>query len=94
MLNNCQNIEVLKGGAELLHENQNFDVIIANINRNILLNDMEAYVNCLKTNGKLLLSGFYTTDVEVLDEKAINYNLSRTSSLEKDGWAMIEYTKN
>lgn len=92
-LNKCEKIEVLKGDADLLHENQKFDVIIANINRNILLNDMKTYASCLDSRGKLLLSGFYTTDIDVLDEEAIKYDLKRSQALDKEGWAMIEYTK-
>ncbi|HCY80919.1 MAG TPA: 50S ribosomal protein L11 methyltransferase, partial [Xanthomarina gelatinilytica] len=55
--NNCKHITVCEGDANLL-EGRSYDVIIANINRNILLNDMEAYVKSLNANGTLFLSGF------------------------------------
>lgn len=93
LLNNTQNIEVLKGGAELLHENTKFDVIIANINRNILLADFDKYDNVLKSGGKLLMSGFYSTDIEVMDKAANQFKLTRTNTLDKEGWAMLEYSK-
>lgn len=93
LLNNTQNIEVLKGGAELLHENTKFDVIIANINRNILLADFDKYDNVLKSGGKLLMSGFYSTDIEVMDKAANQFKLTRTDTLDKEGWAMLEYSK-
>jgi len=59
--NNCKNISVFQGEASLLL-NKKYDVIIANINRNILLNDMKTYTNSLNKNGTLLLSGFYQED--------------------------------
>lgn len=93
LLNNTQNIEVLKGGADLLHENKKFDVIIANINRNILLADFDKYDNVLKSGGKLLMSGFYSTDIEVMDKAANQFKLTRTNTLDKEGWAMLEYSK-
>lgn len=57
--NNCHEISVYEGDASLLKD-KTYDLIIANINRNILLNDMQQYVDCLNKNGILLLSGFYT----------------------------------
>lgn len=93
-LNNTQNIDVLMGGAELLHENQKFDVIIANINRNILLADFDKYNMVLAKGGKILMSGFYITDTEIMDKAAQQLGLTRTNNLEKEGWAMLEYTKN
>ena len=63
--NECRKIKVFEGDVRLLKDQQ-FDLIIANINRNILLNDMSNYVNCLKTGGLLLLSGFYRDDICLL----------------------------
>ena len=62
--NNCEHITAYEGDATLL-EGKNYDAIIANINRNILLNDMATYVNCLNANGKLFLSGFYQEDLKL-----------------------------
>jgi ribosomal protein L11 methyltransferase len=59
-------LSVYEGEAALL-AGKNYDLIIANINRNILLNDMQAYVDCLNPNGILLLSGFYNEDIPFID---------------------------
>ena len=56
--NDCKHISVYEGDASLL-ENKSYDIIIANINRNILLKDMATYVSCLNKGGVLFLSGFY-----------------------------------
>lgn len=66
--NNCHHIEVLKGDVNAI-DNKGFDIILANINRNILLADMHAYKNALRENGLLFMSGFLLQDVEVLKEK-------------------------
>ena len=73
--NNCKHIAFYEGDASLL-TTQKYDVIIANINRNILLNDMKTYTNCLLNNGVLLLSGFYKEDITAIDEEVSKYGLS------------------
>jgi ribosomal protein L11 methyltransferase len=72
--NNCSHIEVLKGDVTAI-DNKGFDIILANINRNILLADMEAYVKSLRKNGLLFMSGFLLQDVEVLKEKIASLGL-------------------
>lgn len=69
--------------------NGRFDVIVANINRNILLADMERYAAALGTGGDLLLSGFYEADIPVLVEKAGTLGLTLAGKKERDGWAAI-----
>ena len=64
--NGCQHIKVEEGDAGLL-PGRSYDLIIANINRNILLNDMQTYVDCLRPGGTLLLSGFYIDDIPYLN---------------------------
>ena len=64
--NNCSHITVFEGYSTLLIDKK-YDVIIANINRNILLEDMNIYANCLHENGVLLLSGFYQEDISMID---------------------------
>jgi ribosomal protein L11 methyltransferase len=92
-VNNVPEIEVKKGDANLLPTHAQFDIILANINKNILKQDMKAYYNCLQTNGYLLLSGFFTTDVEELTQHAtaIGFILDYTSS--KNSWAIIQLKK-
>ena len=64
-MNNCKQINVYQGDASLLF-NKKYDLIIANINRNILLNDMQTYVDCLNPNGIILFSGFYEEDIPII----------------------------
>lgn len=88
-LNNAQNIHVLLGGAELL-KGRKFDIVIANINRNILLADMEAYTACLPVNGELYMSGFYTEDVPILEKKANKLGLKLQYFNQKNNWAVVK----
>jgi len=72
--NNITNINVELGDASLLN-GRNYDLIIANINRNILLNDINAYAKCLSSGNLLLLSGFYEADIKLLSKEAEKYGL-------------------
>lgn len=88
--NNCKHITVLEGDASLLKD-QTYDIIIANINRNILLNDMHAYVKCLKANGELYLSGFYADDIPIIEEECNKHGLRHVESLEKNNWVALKF---
>ncbi|MCB9360216.1 MAG: 50S ribosomal protein L11 methyltransferase [Flavobacteriales bacterium] len=90
--NKCKKIETLKGGAELL-ENKKFDIIIANINRNILLNDMKTYFSCLEKGGELLLSGFFSSDKEILLEEASKYGGELVNQNNKNDWTLLHLKK-
>lgn len=68
----------------------NFDIIIANINRNILLNDMERYAAVLNPGGTLLLSGFYQADEGVLIARANELGLTLESKKTRDGWSALQ----
>ena len=72
--NNIENINVELGNAVSL-EGRKYDLVIANINRNILLNDINAYAKCLSSGNILLLSGFYEKDIEILSKEAEKYGL-------------------
>lgn len=91
-LNDVNDMIVLHGDAELL-KNKHFDVILANINRNILLNDMATYSACLNKNGKILFSGFYETDVPVIQKAAEENGLIFEKIEVKNNWAMALFTK-
>ncbi len=91
-LNNVNNIEVLQGDASLL-PGKNFDIILANINRNILLADMKIYAECLTEGGVLYISGFYTEDIPVLEAEAKRNGLTCIYSKEKNNWAMMKMVK-
>ena len=90
--NNCNNISVFEGDSSLLSDRK-YDVIIANINRNILLSDMKIYTNCLNKNGTLLLSGFYKEDIPIIDKEVSKYNLKLDSQIERNNWVALKYNK-
>ncbi|MBD1398533.1 50S ribosomal protein L11 methyltransferase [Pontibacter sp. JH31] len=93
-LNNYASIDVRLGGAETIEGDQPYDIILANINRNVLLEDMPAYVAVLKPGGTLLLSGFYTEDLPALQERATELGLAYVSHRTKNNWvsAIFKYS--
>ncbi|CAM1342084.1 50S ribosomal protein L11 methyltransferase [Tenacibaculum aestuarii] len=90
--NNCKHISVYEGEASLL-EGRNYDVIIANINRNILLNDMKTYTDCLNEEGVLLLSGFYSEDIPVIDNEVSKCGLTLKNTIKRNNWVALQYQK-
>ena len=80
----------LLGDAKILDSVEGkFDIVVANINRNILLNDMPRFAEKLKAGGTLLLSGFYTVDAESLKEKAASLGLSFVKGKSDNDWTMV-----
>jgi ribosomal protein L11 methyltransferase len=90
--NNCKHISVFEGDAGLL-VGKKYDIIIANINRNILLNDMQTYVDCLNDNGLLFLSGFYTEDIPVISESCLSKGFTYVKQFELNNWVALKFTK-
>lgn len=90
--NNCQNVTALLGDASAL-SGRNFDVILANINRNVLLEDMPAYVQCLSADGSLVMSGFLEADFELIDEQAQELGLRLQEKLNEKNWLCCKYLK-
>ncbi len=88
--NKCKVISVFEGDSSLL-KLKTYDLIIANINRNILLADMMVYATSLKENGTLLLSGFYTEDIEVINTSAEKNGLVLNKKLERNNWVGLKY---
>ena len=88
--NNCRHITVEEGDAALL-TGRKYDVIIANINRNILLNDMQQYVDCLNDNAILLLSGFYEEDIPYIDASCREKGLKLVNKHQKNNWVALKY---
>lgn len=86
-LNSLKNITVILGDASLL-THQQFHLILANINRNILLNDMVKYVQVLVPQGLLVMSGFYKNDYPLIQEKAERLGLKQVSYQENNEWMM------
>jgi ribosomal protein L11 methyltransferase len=88
--NNCEHIKVYQGDASMLKD-QRYDVIIANINRNILLNDLKWYNNCLNVNGIVYLSGFYEADVAIINETCETIGLKLERKFERNQWVSLKY---
>lgn len=88
--NNCKHITAYEGDASML-KGKKYDFIIANINRNILLNDMQYYVDCLNPNGTLLLSGFYEEDIPVIDTSCTEKGLTYVKKFQKNNWVALKY---
>ncbi len=89
--NNCSLTKTSLGGAEILSGNLNYDIIIANINRNILLEDMETYVSLLKKGGDLFLSGFYKEDLPIITKCCNNLGLTFVQNKEKNNWIAAKF---
>ena len=83
------------GDADLLRHRSTdeapFDIVIANINRNILLHDMDAYASVLAQGGTLLLSGFYECDTAALQQEAEKYGLKLMEQKVRDGWCALRF---
>ncbi|GAA4311676.1 50S ribosomal protein L11 methyltransferase [Nibribacter koreensis] len=92
--NACKTLDVRLGDASVLAGEAPFDIILANINRNVLLEDMPVYSELLKAQGPLVLSGFYTEDLPMLQEKAHECNLTFETSRTKNNWVSAIFRKN
>ena len=90
-LNSAQ-VDVNKGDVNTI-KGLSFDLILANINKNVLLSDMKSYVEALKNGGSLYLSGFFGTDVDDLQVKAEQLGLTIISVNQKLNWAAMHLTK-
>lgn len=89
-LNHIDNITVELGDASLLKDRKPFDVIIANINRNILLNDMAAYAGCMHSGSEIYMSGFYVEDIQAIREKGESLGMEFIHFREKNNWAAVK----
>ena len=88
--NNCKNISAELGDASLL-AGRKYDVIIANINRNILLNDMERYRKCLGPGGELYLSGFYKEDLPIITASCNKLGFTFVDNKERNNWIAAKF---
>ncbi len=91
--NGVNNVSLLQGDAGAIPD-KTFDVIIANINRNVLLEDMDAYARHLNKNGAILLSGFYEHDIPVITQSAKKSGLSLESRNRKNDWVALKAVKS
>jgi ribosomal protein L11 methyltransferase len=90
--NGCRYITVLEGDSSLLI-GKKYDVVIANINRNILLSDMKTYTDSLSKNGILLLSGFYKEDITIIENEVVKHGLVFDKMIQRNSWVALKYTK-
>ena len=92
-LNNTNDIQVALGGAEQIPAFGTFDIVFANINRNILLNDIRHYSECMKPGAFLYMSGFYVQDIPAIEEECKHNGLALLSHTEKNNWAAVKVQK-
>ena len=93
-LNGVGNMKVMLGDASVLKSVEGkFDVVLANINRNILLADMPAFVSVMADDSLLILSGFYASDVDLLIEKASSLGLSKIDTKSDSEWTCLVLKK-
>lgn len=91
-VNDAGNVNVIHGDASVLRSiNTKFDVVMANINRNILLADMPSFKKVMDKNAVLIISGFYMQDVEYLKDKAAELNLRFVKRETMNDWCMLKF---
>ncbi len=90
-LNSVAPIDVVEGDASVLTEGLSYDVVLANINRNILLADMPAFRSVMHKGSRLVLSGFYVEDIESLKAKATELGLTFVNQTERENWASLMF---
>ncbi len=88
--NNCNHITAYEGNAALL-SGKSYDVIIANINRNILLQHIKLYAESLLFDGKLFLSGFYQEDLDMITDECAKYKLQYVDHVSRNNWIAACY---
>jgi ribosomal protein L11 methyltransferase len=88
-VNQCDTINIRQGMISELTFEDNYDIILANINKNILLQELPQYVSYLNPDGFVLLSGFYEKDIPDLMERAHQYQLKHISSNVRENWASL-----
>jgi ribosomal protein L11 methyltransferase len=89
--NKTDNVKVQFGDVSIVKDS--YDVIFANINRNILMNDIPEYTNHLNKSGILLLSGFYEADIPLIADKAESNGMKSTASFIKNNWVVLTFKK-
>lgn len=92
IINGITNVSILHGNANVINTLETeFDIVLANINRNILLNDMPQFKHAMRDGAKLILSGFYEKDAEMLINKAEELKLKLDKKETKNDWCMLVF---
>ncbi len=92
-VNGCKRIETICGDVNNI-QRKAFDIILANINRNILLSDIKHYVKSLSAKGKLIISGILKSDIETIKQNAVENGLTHLTSATRDEWVTMSFQKS
>jgi ribosomal protein L11 methyltransferase len=93
-VNGVSNVNIQQGTINDMKFTGRFDIVLANINKNVLLAEMDKYAKHLIPGGLLLISGFYTTDIDDLMVTAVSVGFSEIARTEKETWASVLLLKN
>jgi len=94
-INHCEVTEMLLGTSETLdgYTNDYFDVILANIHREVILNDLNAYLRVLKPNGLIIISGLQTIDLQLVNSVCLEKSLEKIAENTRNEWGVLGYLK-
>ncbi|MES2730843.1 MAG: 50S ribosomal protein L11 methyltransferase [Bacteroidota bacterium] len=88
-LNHCNNIAVSQGTIADVNPAEKYDIILANINRNVLLQEIPVYASLLQPGGQLLVSGFYEQDIKDINQLAVQSGLTQADQQSRNQWACV-----
>jgi ribosomal protein L11 methyltransferase len=91
---NAAPVEVRLGDVQVIQQDDSYDIILANINRNVLLADMPEYARLLAAGGTLVMSGFYTEDLAAIKAQAFAQGLAYKAERTKNNWVSVVFEKN
>lgn len=92
-LNHCEKVEIREGAINTLNLSGNFNIVLANINKNVLLDEMASYCSFLAVSGFLALSGFYEDDADDIKTCAVQHGLIEKTRITRNDWCSIVFTK-
>ena len=92
-LNQCKNINIYKGNVQVINQNKIYDILLANINKNILIAEMNSYAKRIATDGILIISGFLNDDIPELENVAMNYGMNPSTQKIQNNWAALVFQK-
>lgn len=93
-LNNISGVTIIKGSVAEIKKEIQFGIILANINRNVLLTELPVYAGCHLSGGTLILSGFYENDARMIEETAEKCGYRKSCGFLRNGWCALVFTRN